>query len=250
MTGSDDNQNTITPGRLRRHIRMDQDDTLPLVSTGRPRRESCQDEFDEVDFSNGRIRPVRTRRSLEDLENDALRHEIRSLRLEQEHATRGLMILQMEQFRLRHQQMMILLEFLQENSSILQDPNDTTLQELQSALDDISSELFTTRNNLSVRSGFDQLLEMLDGLSFLSSSESRPIGATETQLSTLQTRLATTKDSENCSICLKLTEIGKEQASMSCNHWHCTPCITEWLQYNNACPVCRLAIEPEPDVIN
>lgn len=248
MTRADDYSNTginNTAGRLRRSSGMNQDDE---VSTGRPRRESCQDEFDQVDVSNGRIRPVRTVRSSGDLENDVLRHEIRSLQLEQEHATRGLMILQMEQFRLRHEQMLILLDFLQENSSILQDPNDTTLQDLQSALDDLSSDLFTTRDNSTVRSGFDQLLGMLDRLSFSPSSDLRPIGATEAQLSTLQTRLATTKDSESCSICLKLTEIGKEQASMSCNHWHCTQCLTQWLEYNNACPVCRLAIEP--DVIN
>ena len=234
-----------------------------------------EEDGPNVDLSHGRIRPLRRQSSvaenipdeeefvddLSDEEEWALRNEISSLRLQQERTAQSLLFLRLEQFRLRHQQMLALPEFVQRHGHHLQE-DDESIHEIRAIYTRLSADMLETMagfspETLALDRGtllFGRLLELLEevGQSMGQiSASSTIVGATERQLATLRIRQVDDDTLKRlvakCSICMKENSIGVKQAAMPCSHWHCHECLVHWLRINNSCPVCRLGLEPDAE---
>ena len=46
-------------------------------------------------------------------------------------------------------------------------------------------------------------------------------------------------DDDNCIICMGVIEGGTRCRPVSCRHMYCEPCLQEWAQLNNTCPLCK-----------
>jgi hypothetical protein len=48
-----------------------------------------------------------------------------------------------------------------------------------------------------------------------------------------------------CSICMEELHVRDEVTTLPCMHWFHGPCVGQWLEGHNTCPLCRTPIEPE-----
>lgn len=48
-----------------------------------------------------------------------------------------------------------------------------------------------------------------------------------------------------CSICQECFDVGHSVLKLPCRHLYHTECVTNWLQVNNTCPLCRLELPKE-----
>ena len=46
-------------------------------------------------------------------------------------------------------------------------------------------------------------------------------------------------DTDECTICLDVIQLGKEMLRLDCRHYFCKKCISKWFDQNSSCPLCR-----------
>jgi len=50
-----------------------------------------------------------------------------------------------------------------------------------------------------------------------------------------------------CAICLTDYEDGEQLRVLPCEHFFHPPCVDQWLRTHNACPMCKAAVDPDPE---
>ncbi|KAI3435234.1 Cytosolic Fe-S cluster assembly factor NBP35 [Psidium guajava] len=83
-----------------------------------------------------------------------------------------------------------------------------------------------------------RLLDQLD------SEESRVMrGASESAILGLKEKVYAGEDGECCSICLEDYHGPEKVAELPCSHVFHRPCIIQWLESSNSCPLCRCRLD-------
>jgi hypothetical protein len=218
-----------------------------------------------VDISHGRIRALRygriTRQRARYHEEEMraermdIEHDLLVLRERQQRTMRGLLMLRLDQFRLRHERMLSMLQFLQDQNLREDDSEEGSLVELRSFFSDVSQEMIGAmrrviahqREGTSEAEALNQLLNLIRMYVSSEQDDNEESSASAAQIQSIQRRAyvdvpESSEADDNCSICRNLFEDGEEQGALECNHWHCLECLQQWLQVKNACPVCRMAI--------
>lgn len=67
------------------------------------------------------------------------------------------------------------------------------------------------------------------------------------QLEDERRRSTSGADDSKCSICQEEFVRGDEIGKLGCGHGYHTPCINQWLQLKNWCPICKVSPKPEPE---
>jgi hypothetical protein len=52
-------------------------------------------------------------------------------------------------------------------------------------------------------------------------------------------------ENPNCCICLSDISNGEDTVLLPCGHLFHDPCVLEWLNKNNTCPICRFELPPQ-----
>ena len=67
------------------------------------------------------------------------------------------------------------------------------------------------------------------------------MGIKSSKLNNTSTSNTTTIDSDTCAICMEnVKKNGKQTAMLDCNHFYHKPCIDNWLNNKNICPLCSV----------
>lgn len=235
---TDDSSPSTTTNVLARNVRVEPADGEATIATS-AERDGVQDMIAVV--RSQAALAVASTRQLEsaiaaiDRERERLIEEIASLQRQQNDSLRTLLMLRLEQFMVRHQQMSTLMEIIEDFGRSVGASNSETLPlDIRTSLNRISLDVLATLQRL--------LLYAQATTAHISALPRvpKPEGIPQAVIDNLP--IVPSPGCGECAVCLCEYEPEESLRQLPCQHTYHPACVDKWLLGKASCPLCRISL--------